>query len=371
LALLVVIGCAWVGGCGRLHPKSSKEIVYVSQEHAFLRDRVAPVSNHTGNLNNGDKLEVLEHGHRFIRVRDEHGEEGWIEERYTVPAAVFDQFTALAQQHANDAPVATGVLRDQVYLHLAPGRDTQHLYLLPENDKLQLLQRASTARPIAQEALPPRGAATNGKPMVPPHGPPPLPGAPAVPMEDWWLVRDEHHHTGWILGRRFDVDIPEAISGYSEGQKFVGAYVLGTIDDPDSATPDHKVPIYVTVLNAFKEGLPYDYNQVRVFTWNVKKHRYETAYREHGLWGFLPVSMINQVFENEGSEPTFTLHLDKTESASINAETGAIQHGPLTPETYRLVDSIVVKKVVVQAGGEPNANAANAKKKSAPARRRH
>ena len=48
------------------------------------------------------------------------------------------------------------------------------------------------------------------------------------------------------------------------------------------------VPEYVSVTNAYKDGLPYDFDQVRVFTWNVKKHRYETAYRQRNLEGLSP-----------------------------------------------------------------------------------
>ena len=36
-------------------------------------------------------------------------------------------------------------------------------------------------------------------------------------------------------------------------------------------------------------GWPWDYNQIRVFTRNRAKHRYETAYRERDMEGYLPV----------------------------------------------------------------------------------
>ena len=56
-----------------------------------------------------------------------------------------------------------------------------------------------------------------------------------------------------------------------------------------SRIPD--IPMYVTVLSPYKAGLPYDFDQVRVFTWNVKKHRYETALREQNIEGYLPVTI--------------------------------------------------------------------------------
>jgi hypothetical protein len=63
------------------------------------------------------------------------------------------------------------------------------------------------------------------------------------------------------------------------------------------------------LLTEPKDGLPFDYNQVRVFTWNVRKHRYETAYRERNLEGVLPVTLGQQDFGKEGNLRTFTLHL--------------------------------------------------------------
>ena len=54
--------------------------------------------------------------------------------------------------------------------------------------------------------------------------------------------------------------------------------------------------------------MPFDYNQVRVFTWNVRRHRYETAFRERNLNGMLPVVITHEDFRKEGDLPTFTLH---------------------------------------------------------------
>jgi hypothetical protein len=55
--------------------------------------------------------------------------------------------------------------------------------------------------------------------------------------------------------------------------------------------------------------MPSDFNQIRVFTWNVRKHRYETAYRERNLAGVFPVTLGQEAFDKEGTLPTFTVHV--------------------------------------------------------------
>ena len=206
---------------------------------------------------------------------------------------LYDAFAKLAEQHKDDPVIATAVLRDDIYLHIAPGRKTDHFVLLPANAKLQLLTRASVpkvalpgmepaevkpATPSAQAVTPgktpasPTGTQPSAKTAAPAAKPVPavpLPGQfePAPPvMEDWWLVRDGQGHVGWLLAGRIDVEVPDEVGQYAEGQRIVGAYVLTKITDPDSAAPNHEVPEYVMVLEPPKAGLPYDFDQVRVFT---------------------------------------------------------------------------------------------------------
>lgn len=333
-----------LSGCTRLHEHLKPEMVYVVAKQTYLRDRVAAVSNRVALVSNGEALEVVEHGRRFLRTKTSKGEVGWIEDHMVIDQATYAQFAALQQQHVHDSVVATGVLRDDLYLHVKPGRDTDRFYLLPENEKLQLLVRASVPKPAPPQGFltPPHAVVKEKKTAASPDGKPAAESP--VPMEDWWLVRDSRGQVGWLLSRRLDVDVPDEIGGYSEGQKIVGAYVLTKVYDSESSLPGKLVPEYVSVTNAFKDGLPYDFDQVRVFTWNVKKHRYETAYRQRNIEGYLPIAIGQSKTAKGETLPEFSVIVATTDAVTVDPLTGAARPAQTMALTYQL-ESGLVKRV--------------------------
>jgi SH3-like domain-containing protein len=336
-----VVLCLGLSGCSQFHPKPKETYVYVTAKQTYLRDRVAAVSNRTGMANNGEKLVVLDHQRRFLKVRTPRGEVGWIEEKLTAGQPVADAFEALGEKHTGDPVVGSATARDEVYLHIAPGKEAERFYRLAEGDSLSLLERAAVEKKAGPGAAAAPVALKPGE--TAPVGPPP------PVYEDWWLVRDKKGQTGWIYSHMIDVTEPDTLVKYAEGQRIVGAYVLGYAEDPESGMLDNgvvvaRIPEYVTVLSPYKAGLPYDFDQVRVFTWNTKKHRYETAMREKNIAGYLPVKIgvstdpYSKAANAMEKLPSFTYRVlagDQT-IPMPDPVSGLIKPGKTIAKTYRL-----------------------------------
>lgn len=302
---LIVVFCLGLPGC-RSRFRKPAEVVYITAPQANLRDRVAALYNKTGVVHNGEQVVVLERSKRFLKVRDARGEEGWLEERFAVGPQVYAQFQMLAKANEATPVQAHGVTRAPLNIHISPGRDTDHLYQLKEGDRVEILKRATAEKPVSAAAVRPlRPAIKDVKEKKEEE-------APAVLLEDWSLIRDAQRHVGWVLARMVDVDIPLEVAQYAEGQRIVGYTVINQVQDGGN-----KVNQYVVLLTEPRDGLPFDYNQVRLFTWNAKRHRYETAYRERNLFGVFPVTSGTQDFGKEGVLPTFTLRVKDNQGNAV------------------------------------------------------
>jgi hypothetical protein len=357
-----VLSCVLLlSGCGHFQSKPADKYVYVTAKQTYLVDRIAAVSNRTGEVDNGEKLVVLGHARKFVKVRSPKGDIGWIKESAVATQETFDEFTAIGKKHEKDPAVGQATVRDEANLHVTPGRDTAYFFRVGEGDKLQLLARATLTKAVVPGSAPVAPAA-KAKPGEAAAAPPP----PA--MEDWWLARDAQGHTGWILSRRMDVDAPDTLTRYAEGQRIVGAYILAHVNDPDSGQlrdgqPDPDIPIYVTVLGPYKAGLPFDFDQVRVFTWNLKKHRYETAFREKNIEGYLPVTIkdstdpYGHAANSATALPAFTYRVLAADAPAPVPDpvTGVVTPGRLIAKTYRLEGNITRR--IVAPGTAPDAEA--------------
>ena len=374
------------------------DYMYVSAAETSLRDRVATMYNKVGTVHNGDRVEVLEKVRRFMRVRTADGHEGWIEERSLETQEVFDGFQKLAQDNANTPVQAKGTTRAELNMHLTPARDADHLYQLKDGEKVDILKRATApknppkapkpaattpARPAADQkktgqatgnstatakkpatpaasstkASTGTGAAATAQNAAPP--PPPV-------MEDWYLVRTSSGHAGWVLLRMIDLDVPVEVAQYAEGQRIIGYFVLNTVEEEGK-----QVPQYLMLLNTPKDGLDWDYNQIRIFTRNRAKHRYETAYRERDMEGYLPVKVGHQDFGKEGDLPTFTIRKKNDQGQIVDVEyklNGPIVRRVLSPaeeaaEKQKHDEALATRMAAIKAYRAQHPGSAPSKKK--------
>ncbi len=333
--VLLVLGCACRRGALAKH-----EYMYVSAQETSLRDRVATMYNKIGTVHSGDRVEVLEKQRRFLRVRTDSGQEGWIEERSLVPQEVYDASQKLASDNASQQVQAHGTARAELNMHIIPSREGDHLYQLKDGEKVEILRRATAEKNPPKSV--PANATQSPKPSAPPLVKPSAsskarasesgkpPELPKPIMEDWYLVRTSAGHVGWVLLRMIDLDIPLEVAQYAEGQRIMGYFVLNTVQEEDK-----QVPQYLVLLNEPKDGLPWDFNQIRIFTRNRAKHRYETAYRERNLEGYFPVKTGHQDFGKEGDLPTFTIRKKNDDGQMVDITyklNGPIVRRVMTPE---------------------------------------
>jgi hypothetical protein len=157
---------------------------------------------------------------------------------------------------------------------------------VPEN-WLDLSAERIEAAPVPPKAAPP-------PPSVPPatskvrskndkHPAHSNPDAVAISGEEWSLVRTKDHLSGWVLTRNLTMSIPDEVAQYAEGKRIAAYFDFGLVKDEVKGI-NHD---WLWAISSDVEG--FDFDSIRVFTWNRRRHRYETAYREHGIEGYLPI----------------------------------------------------------------------------------
>jgi hypothetical protein len=146
---------------------------------------------------------------------------------------------------------------------------------------------------------------------------------------------------GWVVARFVSLDIPDTVREYttSANVRPVAWFELNRVTD-DSG--DH--PQYLVAGTKGPEGQACDFTILRVYTWNPKKTRYETAYIENDLCGALPV----QTGKDAKGEPEFRFHvMDPGKEERV----------------YRLIQTVVRR---VREPGAPKKSSAHATPQKAP-----
>ncbi len=348
LALCLLAGC--VGS--QSGPPAIGE-AYVGPQTLTIRRDLAPNATAAATAKHGDKLEVLQVRRRFVRVRTSSGAMGWTDSRQLLSTAQMDELKTLAREAASLPSQGSATVYEPLNVHTEPSRVSPSFAQIAENTPVDVVghRLAPKVAPTAGPVVPPPPKPTPKKRVKPrePKGvpPPPMPAAPAlppnwlelsraakpepgkeeqfarefepprekekeeppaekpIPMEDWSLVRLKDGRSGWVLFRMLVLGIPEEVAQYAEGHRITSYFPLYDLAD-QQGQPKH----YWLWTTINKGGQPFEYDGLRVFVYNTKRNRYETAYRERDVKGFYPTSATKGTgVRGEGA--TFTTILQK------------------------------------------------------------
>jgi hypothetical protein len=343
--LILVAAVAWA-----LRPKhESVGEGYISERSITLWSSVAQVREPVDTLHYGDRVEVMSRRNDSVKVRTAAGEIGWIDGRQLLEPALWERSIKLLQQ-AQTIPVqAHGRTKVQTNLRVQPGRPEPRLYQFGRGVPVEVVGRAVADVAQASDEKEPASDSAGKK-------------------EDWYLVRAvatrppgetaartaETNTTtqpgdqsipiaGWVVARFVELDLPDAVREgiASANVRTVAWFELSRVADASG----EKIQ-YLVAGSRGPEGQPCDFTTLRVYTWDAKKSRYETAFIENNLCGELPI----RIGKGPKEEPEFRFH---------------VLGGDKEDRVYRLIQTVVRR---IRAPGEAPARPSHAKPAKVAAR---
>jgi len=322
---------------------------YVGERTATLWSSVALVREPLDTLHYGDRVDVVARRNDSMKVRTAAGELGWVEGRYLIDPALWQRSTRLLKEVLPMPVQSRGRTKVATNLRVAPGRSQARLYQFARGVPVEIVGRAVADWVQVSDE---KEAATE---------------PPDTKKEDWFLIRGlatrppgestaraaETTTTqpgdqtlpiaGWVIARFIEMDLPDPIrdGASSSNIRPIAWFELNRVSDPSGDKPQ-----YLLAGARGPEGQPCDFTTLRVYTWNLRRERYETAFIENDLCGQLPVL----VGKSEKGDSEFRFH-----------EMGAAKG----ERVYRLMQTVVRR---VREGAESSKKSGRAGKTNSPAK---
>jgi hypothetical protein len=303
--LCLVALLAWI-----FRPKhESLSDAYISERSVTLWSSVAQVREQLGVLLYGDHVDVLARHNENVKVRTATGVVGWVDGRYLMDPDLWHRSAKLLQQ-ASAIPVqARGRTKVSTNLRVHPGRNEARLYQFARNAPVEIVGRATADWVQVSDEKETAGEPSETK------------------KEDWFLIRGIATRppgegvvrnsaitnttqpgdqtipiAGWVIARFVSLDLPDPVREATESANIrpLAWFELNRVTDGEG---DH--PQYLLAGARGPEGLPCDFTTLRVYTWNTRKTRYETAFIDNNLCGTFPIRLA----KDPKGQPEFRFRL--------------------------------------------------------------
>jgi SH3-like domain-containing protein len=303
LSLVALV--AWV-----LRPRhETLGVAFVSEKVAPLLTGIAQVREQVGMLHYGERVDVVGRRNDYVKVRTSAGTVGWVEGRQLMEPALWQRSIKLLDQTRGMPVQARGRTKVSTNLRVQPGRTEPRLYQFARNVPVEIVGRT-----VADWVQVTDEKENSNEPEE-------------TKKEDWFLIRGvatrppgeasarsaETANTtqpgdqtlpiaGWVVARFLELDLPEAVreGASSANIRPVAWFELNRVSDPSGDKPQ-----YLLAATRGPEGQACDFTALRVYTWYVKRSRYETAFIENNLCGQLPI----RLGKGPKDEPEFRFRL--------------------------------------------------------------
>ena len=320
--LCLVAIAAWV-----FRPRhESQGEAFVSEKAAPVLSGIAQVRQQVGVLHYGERVEVLSKRNEYMKVRTPAGAVGWVEAHQLMEPALWQRSIKLIDQVRNMPVQARGRTKVSTNLRVLPGRTEPRLYQFARNVPVEIVGRGVADWVQATDEKDSGNDEQETK------------------KEDWFLVRGIASRppgessarisvsttttepgdqtvpiAGWVIARFIELDLPDPVreGASSANVRPVAWFELNRVSDSSSDKPQ-----YLLAATRGPEGQPCDFTALRVYTWNGKRERYETAFIENRLCGQLPI----RTGKGPKDEPEFRFH---------------VMDGDKEEHVYRLMQTVV------------------------------
>lgn len=281
-----------------------------------VREALVARAKTVDTLKHGERVELLGRRRSFYRIRTERGREGWVDGRQLLPAEEMEALRRLAQRAAESPTQGAATVLDPLNVHTAPYRQAPSFRQIQPEERVDVIVYERVERkpyappPLLKKSSAPAGggpaARRKKKPGAEPLAKPPVPAlppdwlemsrtapaaekapepAPAVPLDEWALVRRRDGSAGWVLARMLYMAIPDDVAQYAERARIAAYFQVGAVKAKGS-----EKPVWLWAAQS-KRNAPYDFDSLRIFVWSAKRGRWETAFIERGLKGRLPLEL--------------------------------------------------------------------------------
>ena len=293
LVLLAFVIALFAGCTAQTEPTTPQD-AFITRNGVELAADLAPSSPVVSTLDFGTPVKIVGSRRGFVRVQTLDGREGWALKSMLISPEMRRRVELLGEQTANFASQGRVHALDTLNVHVEPYRWSPTLYQLEKDESVEALRRQLVGR-LPHEPDP-------NKPLPEPTG-----------HDDWYLVRLKSGQPGWLLVGRTYSGIPIDVAQYAERRRIISYFPIGEVHDPEGGETK---PTWLWT-QVTRRNQPHDFDRLRVFQWENRRHAYATIKLETGFAGYLPVTIIPRLETDNGVGVGFSILVSKGEQQFV------------------------------------------------------